>query len=95
MKILASRLDVDDKLQNENESPILSALFKECKLVDFGGGIHLKNKQEYNDGAKPEFIATLNIDFWYKAKAGGTNSVTLVEAQYIQSEGKWEFFGQD
>lgn len=75
-----------------NESPILSAIFKECKLIDFGGGIYLKNKQEYNDGARPEFTATINIDLQYKSNDNGTNSISLFRAQYSQSKGEWEFY---
>lgn len=70
---------------------ILSTIFKECSLINFGGRIHIENQHEYIKGAEPKFVLNLNIDLHYKSNDNGTNSISLFRAQYSQSKGEWEF----
>ena len=71
---------------------ILSTIFKECSLINFGGKINISNKHEYIKGADPEFIANLDVDLHYKSNDNGTNSISLFKAQYSQSTKEWEFY---
>lgn len=71
---------------------ILSAIFKECYIINFGARIVLANNHEYIKGADPQFVANLNVDLQYKSNDGGSNSISLFRAQYSQSKNEWEFF---
>lgn len=71
---------------------ILSAIFKECYIINFGTRIVLANNHEYIKGADPQFVANLNVGLQYKSNDNGTNSISLFRAQYPQSKGEWEFF---